>query len=248
MPCRAVRPARAASKATRLRAGTCSRPITVISEAAVFEAVKHRRALGDISPVTTEDLWGRVAEDMSRKDYKPLGMDLATAARRSHEKVVDEFHRFEHHAQVLKDLGRHPGAEVRARTRETAVARTLATQIVALDVAIARNGVAVSELGQRGPDVLGQDARADGGDRPARRRGGAGASPPPGRGGATELQPVAVLILAERRARPTPSDTNTDAQSRSKEELTQAKSSPALSLRKNAASPVRRFPPEGCTV
>lgn len=119
---------------------------TVVSEAAVFEVVKHRRALGDVTPVTTEDLWNRVGEDMSRKDYKPLGMDLAHAARRDHEKTVAACLQFEHRMDFLKEQGRHPGAEVRVRIRENAVARTLRTQIHVLDKALAQNGVAVTEL------------------------------------------------------------------------------------------------------
>ena len=121
---------------------------TVVSEAAVFEAVKHRRALGDAAPVTTADLWDRVAQDMSRKDYKPLGMDLARRARRDHEQTVGAFLHFEHRMRVLQQQGHHPGAEIRARMREDAVARTLRTQITALDEALARNGTAVTELGQ----------------------------------------------------------------------------------------------------
>ena len=45
---------------------------TVISEAALYEAVRHRQALGDITPITKDDLWARAAEDMSKKPYKPL--------------------------------------------------------------------------------------------------------------------------------------------------------------------------------
>ena len=121
---------------------------TVIAEAAVFEAVKHRRALGDISPVTTEDLWKRVAEDMGRKEYKPLGMDLVRKARQDHENTVDAFLHFEHRMHEFREQGRHPGAEIRARLREDAVARTLKTQVLALDEAIRRNGIVATELGQ----------------------------------------------------------------------------------------------------
>lgn len=49
---------------------------TVISEGALFEAERHRKALGDITPITKEDLWARAASDMSQKPYKALGIDL----------------------------------------------------------------------------------------------------------------------------------------------------------------------------
>ena len=121
---------------------------TMIAEAAVFEAVKHRRALGDATPITTEDLWDRVAEDMSQKRYKPLGMDLADKARQGHENAIDTFIQGEHRIEALRNAGRKPGVEARARVRAEADRKTLRTQIGALDEALARNGAAVTELGQ----------------------------------------------------------------------------------------------------
>jgi hypothetical protein len=37
---------------------------TIISEAAVYETERYRQALGDITPITRDDLWAGVAEDM----------------------------------------------------------------------------------------------------------------------------------------------------------------------------------------
>ncbi len=121
---------------------------TMIAEAAAFEAVKMRRALGDAAPVTTQDLWDRVADDMSQKKYKPLGMDLAHDARRGHEAAIDTFIQSEHRIEVAKAAGRKPGVEVRARLRAEADRRTLRTQLSALDEALNRNGQAVTALGQ----------------------------------------------------------------------------------------------------
>ena len=125
-----------------------SQVYTVIAEAAVFEAVKHSRALGDASPVTSEDLWDRVAEDMSRKPYKALGMDLVDGMRRQHEQVVEGFMQFEHRLQSQRAEGRRHGAEIRARLREEGARTALQKQIGALDEALARNGAAVTELGR----------------------------------------------------------------------------------------------------
>ena len=124
-----------------------SQVYTVISEAAVFEAVKHSRALGDASSVTSEDLWDRVAEDMSRKPYKALGMDLVDGPRRQHEEAVEEFMHFEHRIQSQVAQGRQHGAETRAMLREGGAREVLRMQIGALDEALARNGAAVAELG-----------------------------------------------------------------------------------------------------
>jgi hypothetical protein len=121
---------------------------TMIGEAAVFEAVKMRRALGDAAPVTIGDLWDRVADDMSQKKYKPLGMDLAHGARRGHEAAIDSFIQSEHRVAVAKAAGRKPGVEARARVRAEADRQTLRKQLGALDEALTRNGQAVTVLGQ----------------------------------------------------------------------------------------------------
>ena len=98
--------------------------------------------------MTTADLWERVAEDMSRKEYKPLGMDLARAARRDAEKNVDSYLQAEHRIHQMAEEGRHPGAEIRARLRDDAIARALQTQIGALNEALNRNGEVITELAQ----------------------------------------------------------------------------------------------------
>ena len=121
---------------------------TMIAEAAVFEAVKMRRALGDVSEVTSKDLWDRVAEDMSTKLYKALGMDLANGTRRSREAAIDTFIQGEHRVEVAKAAGRKPGVEARARLREEADRKALRSQLGALDEALTRNGQAVTALGQ----------------------------------------------------------------------------------------------------
>ena len=61
----------------------------VISEGALLEAERHRQALGDVTPITKEDLWARAAADMSRKPYKGLGIDLQAAALQEALKELD---------------------------------------------------------------------------------------------------------------------------------------------------------------
>ncbi|RYF19357.1 MAG: hypothetical protein EOO77_10360 [Oxalobacteraceae bacterium] len=121
---------------------------TLIAEAAVFEAVKMRRALGDVSEVTTKDLWDRVAEDMSTKLYKALGMDLANGTRRSREAAIDTFIQSEHRIEGAKAAGRKPGVEVRAQLRAEADRKAVHAQLGALEEALTRNGDAVTALGQ----------------------------------------------------------------------------------------------------
>lgn len=62
---------------------------TLISKAAVHAAVQRSRALGDVTPMTEEDLWKRVVQDASAKPYKALALDLADKARRRHDQAVE---------------------------------------------------------------------------------------------------------------------------------------------------------------
>ena len=112
---------------------------TVIAEAALFEAVKHARALGDATPVTLEDLWLRAAQDMAAKPYKPLGMDLAASARADRARAITAFIRQSHTLETLQACGRQLGREARMRVQAKAVRRSLPKHIAALDAAIVRN-------------------------------------------------------------------------------------------------------------
>jgi hypothetical protein len=113
---------------------------TVISEAAVHEAEKRSRALGDAAPVKTEDLWKRVGNDMSTKPYKTLAIDLAKAARRDREAAIASFIGVSHKMETMRLDGRDVGGEVRSRRQAEAVRKQLARHLPALDEAIARNG------------------------------------------------------------------------------------------------------------
>lgn len=61
---------------------------TVVSEGALREAERHRQALGDVTPITEATLWARAAEDMARKPYKALAVDLAGVEARA--RAADE--------------------------------------------------------------------------------------------------------------------------------------------------------------
>jgi hypothetical protein len=111
----------------------------MISEAAVHEAVKTSRPLGDATPITETDLWARIATDMSHKPYKSLGIDLLRLLRRDHEKTVDLFTRIDHRVQTQQLQGRDLRREIHDRLRAEAVRRALSGQIDALSEAITRN-------------------------------------------------------------------------------------------------------------
>jgi hypothetical protein len=112
---------------------------TVISEGALFEAERHRQALGDVTPITTEDLWKRAAEDMSDKPYKGLGIDLLASALRDREAAIDTFIACSQHLEsaVLEDP--EAGPKAFARLRAAAVNESLGRHLAGLDQAIAEN-------------------------------------------------------------------------------------------------------------
>ncbi len=131
---------------------------TVISEAAVHDAERRSRALGDASPVTAADLWNRVVRDMASKPYKALATDLAGSARADRSRAVDVFIRQSHRLQAMEASGRDPGQEARRHVRDLAATREVAGSQVALggalrgiDAGLAGVGreVAVHERGQR---------------------------------------------------------------------------------------------------
>ena len=97
-------------------------------------------------PVTAENLWDRVAADMSEKPYKALGVDLLAHIRRNHEKAVDGFIRADLRLMNQRAEGREHAREIQARLRTEAVRRGLAGQIDAFTEAIVRNGEAVMGL------------------------------------------------------------------------------------------------------
>jgi hypothetical protein len=112
---------------------------TVVSEGAVYEAERHRQALGDITPITRDDLWARVAEDMSRKPYKALGIDLLAAARQDREAAIDTFIACYHAMEKAQVDDPDVGPKVVQRIRAQAVDDSLGRHIVALGHALQEN-------------------------------------------------------------------------------------------------------------
>jgi hypothetical protein len=119
---------------------------TIISEAAVYETERYRQALGDITPITPDDLWARVAEDISRKPYKALGIDLLAAARRDREQAVDTFIACRHALETAHLDNPHFGHDALKRLRALAINKTLSRHLAALDRALAENGELIWDI------------------------------------------------------------------------------------------------------
>jgi len=99
---------------------------TLISKGAMRESERHRRPLGDQKPITDEDLWKRIAEDMSFKPYKGLAIDLAAkAARKQKEQATDEFMRQSH----MFHKWRSEGVDIAKMARERILENTLSNEI-----------------------------------------------------------------------------------------------------------------------
>ncbi|WP_232480897.1 MobF family relaxase [Roseomonas sp. KE2513] len=109
---------------------------TMVAEAATFEAIKRTKALGDATPITSQDLWRKVSEDLSQKPYKPLGVDLLGEARKAREAAIDTFIRFEQRVQMDELRGRDVGREFRMRRQAEAVRSELPRLTEALDAVI----------------------------------------------------------------------------------------------------------------
>ncbi len=119
---------------------------TVISEAAVYEAERFRQALGDITPITHEDLWARVADDMSQKPYKALGIDLLAAALKDRERAVDTFIACHQVLEAAQLDNRNFAREALRRLRARAINATLSRHLAALDRAVAENGELIRDI------------------------------------------------------------------------------------------------------
>ena len=122
---------------------------TLVSEAAVHEAVKYGRAIGDATPITAATLWQRVGEDMSRKPYKALGIDLLEDAWTARDQATDAFLRQSRTIQAWSVDGPETVRNVRKRAKTQAVRNQLASDIGSLGDPVRRNGVALKKIRKR---------------------------------------------------------------------------------------------------
>ncbi|WP_029604388.1 MobF family relaxase [Kozakia baliensis] len=103
---------------------------TMISDAATFEAVRSKRALGDATKITSDDLWKHVASKMAHKPYKSLGMDLQHRRLEDRDKRVRELivlgQRMETAEKQGRDLAQEARLTIRARQAERQSPRRLA--------------------------------------------------------------------------------------------------------------------------
>ncbi len=100
---------------------------------------RRQQALGDNTPITTDDLWKRAAKDMSNKPYKALGTDLLAASQRDRERALDTFAQAKH--WIDDAVRQDPGIAVKVadRVRAEAIDTSLGRQRLGLEASIAEN-------------------------------------------------------------------------------------------------------------
>ena len=118
---------------------------TVISEAALHEAERHGQALGDITPITQDDLWARAAADMSRKPYKALATDLLNASRQDRDAAIDTFIATNKLIETAQLEDPESGKNAVKLFRAQAVNEALSRHLASLDHATDRNAEALRD-------------------------------------------------------------------------------------------------------
>jgi hypothetical protein len=118
----------------------------MISEGALYEAERHRQALGEITPITREDLWAKAAEDMSDKPYKSLGIDLLGAALRERQEAIGTFIACSHRMESAQLDDPEAGPKAFLRLQAAAVNESLRRHLAGLDYAMAQNEALLQDV------------------------------------------------------------------------------------------------------
>jgi predicted chitinase len=110
--------------------------------------VRNRQALGDITPITRDDLWARAAEDMSNKPYKSLATDLLNAASQDRADAVDTFIASNHALETAQIDNPDFGRDAVKRFRAQAVNESLGRHLSALDHVLEESALALRDTHQ----------------------------------------------------------------------------------------------------
>ena len=121
---------------------------TVISEAALYEAERHRQALGDITPITHKKLWDRASADMSHKPYKSLAIDLRDGAEQDRDDAVDTFIACHHAMETAQLDNPNVGRDAVQRFRAQAIDKQLSRHLDGLDHAIQENAALLRDAAE----------------------------------------------------------------------------------------------------
>jgi len=107
-----------------------------------------RRALGNVAPITEDNVWANVARNLSRQPVKELATDLLDRAREMHTGTVRSLATaFQPHQQRQATGG--PGPDLRSAFTERRAERDVAGQTQAMGTAAAQNTTATREITRR---------------------------------------------------------------------------------------------------
>lgn len=107
-----------------------------------------RRALGNVVPITEDDVWANVARNLSRQPTKELATDLLNRAREMNTGTVRSLATAFQPGQQRQATG-GPPPDLRSAFNERRAERDVAGQAPAMDSATAQNTTAAREVARR---------------------------------------------------------------------------------------------------
>jgi len=107
-----------------------------------------RRALGNVAPITEDNVWANVARNLSRQPVKELATDLLDRAREMHTGTVRSLATAFQPGQQRQATG-GPGPDLRSAFTERRAERDVAGQTQAMGTAAAQGATATREITRR---------------------------------------------------------------------------------------------------
>jgi conjugative relaxase-like TrwC/TraI family protein len=128
---------------------------TMIGEAGVLEAERLSRAIGDTTPITTEDLWKRVGSDMSEQKRKSLAVELMRIVKRldpdrpdqrdpgrsRKSRSTERWLKYQLQVETMAAADEEPERSYRRKMEEREAATALASHGASLSRTIEANGL-----------------------------------------------------------------------------------------------------------
>jgi hypothetical protein len=127
---------------------------TLVSKAAMIEAVQHSRPMGDQRPITDDDLWAQVAKDMSQQPTKSLALDLLSNVLDRREAQIDDLLRLDRKLQTAEQANRSYPEEIFGKVREVSIRNACESMLPDIESAIQARTNAIDGLRDQMTDTL----------------------------------------------------------------------------------------------
>ena len=125
-----------------------------ISEAAMREAVQEKRPLGDMQPITEDDLWTRAVTDMADKPRKSLAIDLLNDVLNNQDALVDDLLRLDQRLQKVEERPRNFAEEIFGKVQEIRLRDTAELEIAGIERAIHARSRVLANLRDHMEDTM----------------------------------------------------------------------------------------------